>query len=97
MTARLLALQAEQGAAVSALGMFEQGYYNQLGFGTGSYEHWVRFDPAALQVSVESRPPQRLDTSDYEKMHAALLNRQRGHGTCSITPVNYIQRRADGR
>ena len=91
LTARMLALQAEQGTAVSALGMFEQGFYNQLGFGTGSYEHWVRFDPAALNVSVKARPPQRLNKDDYEKIHAALLNRQRGHGACNISPASFTQ------
>ena len=33
------------GALVAGLGMFEQGFYNQLGFGTGGYEHLVTFDP----------------------------------------------------
>jgi len=91
LTARLLALQAEQGAAVSALGMFEQGFYNQLGFGTGSYENWIRFDPAALDVSVKARPPQRLTAEDYEKVHNALLNRSRRHGACNIDPVSFTQ------
>jgi GNAT superfamily N-acetyltransferase len=91
LTARLLALQAEQGAAVSALGMFEQGFYNQLGFGTGSYEHAIRFDPAALNISVNVRPPQRLTSDDFEEVHAALLNRSRRHGACNISPVSFTQ------
>ncbi len=91
LTARLLALQAEQGAAVSALGMFEQGFYNQLGFGTGGYEHWIRFDPAALDVSVKARPPQRLTSEDYEAVHKALLKRSRRHGSCNINPVSFTQ------
>jgi predicted acetyltransferase len=52
LTASLVAADAADGALVAGLGMFEQGFYNQLGFGTGSYEHWVGFDPARLCVQV---------------------------------------------
>ncbi len=36
------------GAELAGLGMFEQGFYNKLGFGTLAYENWVSFDPANL-------------------------------------------------
>ena len=91
LTANLLALQAEQGAAVSALGMFEQGFYNQLGFGTGSYEHWVRFDPATLNIKTDTRPPLRLTSDDFDAMHTALLGRFRGHGAVNISPVEFTK------
>ena len=50
LTAKLVAADAAAGAQIAALGMFEQGFYNQLGFGTGGYEHQVSFDPAQLQI-----------------------------------------------
>jgi hypothetical protein len=66
------------------LGIFEQGYYNQLGFGNGAYDHSCRFDPAQLLVSAEPRVPQRLSGDDGEAMHASRLRRHRIHGSCSI-------------
>lgn len=35
-TARALALSATHGSLVAGLGVFEQGFYNKLGFGTGA-------------------------------------------------------------
>lgn len=84
LTARLLARQAEAGMAVSALGMFEQGFYNKLGFGSGAYEQVIRFDPASLTVSGEFRPPKRLHVRDFESIHHALCHRRRGHGGVSL-------------
>ena len=87
LTAQLIARQVDEGAAVSALGMFEQGFYNRLGFGTGSYEHIVRFDPATLRVPGMKRPPKRLSADNVEAMYAARLNRYRTHGGCNVYPV----------
>lgn len=47
LTAHLIAADAAEGALVSALGIFEQGFYNLLGYGSGPYEHWISFDRAA--------------------------------------------------
>ena len=55
LTAKLIADDVADGALVSGLGMFEQGFYNRLGFGTGSYEHWFHFDPTQLMVA-QKRP-----------------------------------------
>jgi predicted acetyltransferase len=52
LTAKAIAADAADGALVSALGMFEQGFYNRLGFGTGCYEHLVWFNPAALRAGA---------------------------------------------
>jgi hypothetical protein len=71
---------------LGGLEMFEQGYYNQLGFGTGGYEHWVRFDPARLRVEVVARIPRRLTGDDWAVMHASRLARLRGHGSCNLNP-----------
>jgi len=87
VTARVLAADADGGALVAGLGMFEQGYYNQLGFGSGGYEHWVSFDPARLTVTSPFRPPRRLTADDWEAIHAARLARWPGHGRCNLTPA----------
>ena len=84
------ALQAgvADGAAVAALGMFDQGYYDRFGFGTGAYEHRLRFDPSTLAVDVPTRPPVRLTRADAAEIHALLLRRHRGHGSAVIDPVD---------
>lgn len=84
LTARLIAQDAVAGAAVSALGMFDQGYYNRLGFGTGTYEYWHSIDPSSLRVPVTPRPPKRLGTDDWEAIHQSRLGRLRGHGSCVL-------------
>lgn len=85
LTARILAEEAAAGSLVAVLGVFEQGYYNQLGFGNGGYEHWCAFDPDLLTVSATPRIPVRLDLSDWERIHAGRLRRVRRHGSCNIT------------
>ena len=60
--------------------MFEQGYYNQLGFGTMPYNNLVTFDPATLMVSNKPSIPQRLSLNDVELLHQNRLNRLRPHG-----------------
>jgi hypothetical protein len=84
MLARLVAEEAQAGAMVSGLSMFEQGFYDQLGYGTTSYIHRISFDPASLQVKVNPRIPERLNRDDWEAMHANRLVRMRGHGACSL-------------
>ena len=91
LTAALIAAEAAEGAQVSGLGMFEQGFYNRLGYGTGGYEHWISFDPAQLNVPQAARPPRRLSKDDWELMHNALLARQRGHGAINIYPTCFTQ------
>ncbi len=85
-TARAIADGAEQGQAASILGMFEQGYYTRLGFGNGSYEHKVRFNPALLNVDVDFPVPIRLGEKDYQDMHQAMMNRWRSHGSVQVAP-----------
>jgi len=84
MTAQSIARDASQGALVSALGMFEQGYYNRLGFGTGGNEHVFSFDPSTIKLEGRAGIPVRLGTDDWERIHAARLGRMRRHGSCSI-------------
>lgn len=87
LTAALLASEAELGGEVAALGMFEQGFYERLGFGTGAYEQWVSFDPATLLVDRPFRVPKRFGNGDWRALHAALSGRLRGHGGCNLEPV----------
>ncbi len=84
LTAESIARDAAAGAAVSALGMFDQGYYNQLGYGTGTYEYWHSVDPASLRVPVTARPPVRITKDDWESVHRSRLRRRRGHGSCNL-------------
>ncbi|MEM6800927.1 MAG: GNAT family N-acetyltransferase [Bacteroidota bacterium] len=84
MTAELIAADVKEGAHIAALGMFEQGYYNRLGFGTGSYDNMLFFDPASLQIEAPFRVPKRLSTEDWEIIHQAMMNRKRGHGAVNL-------------
>ena len=87
-TATALADAALRGAAVAGLGMFDQGFYNQLGFGTMAYDHWVTFDPATLRVPGRPRPPQRISLDDAAAVHAARLQRLRPHGGINLHHPN---------
>ncbi len=91
LTADLMARDALEGAEVSVLGIFEQGFYDLLGYGNGAYEQWVRFDPATLRTGNRFRVPQRLDNSDWEDMHKALCQRRRGHGGCILNPPELLK------
>ena len=85
-TAQAVAEEATEGAAVAALGMFEQGYYNRLGFGTGSYEHFFSFDPATLTISPGGRMPRRIAPEELEAVHAARKARIRPFGGINLDP-----------
>jgi len=91
LTADSLATLAEDGADIAALGMFDQGFYDQLGFGTGSYVSEVHFDPNTLNIKNRFRPPKRLSADDWQAMHSAMKNRKRWHGGCWITAPETIK------
>lgn len=91
LTAQALARDAESGFEVSALGMFEQGFYDKVGFGSGSYEQWITFDPASLTVDRPFRVPKRLGKDDWREIHASLLERKRGHGGCNLSPPEIVK------
>ena len=83
-----LSRDAAGGAAIAGLGMFEQGFYDRLGFGSGPYEHWTSFDPAWLIDLPKPEMPLRFDESDYQKLHAARLKRRRTHGGVNLLPAD---------
>ncbi|MCP3902582.1 MAG: GNAT family N-acetyltransferase [Planctomycetes bacterium] len=86
LTARAIAADVADGALVSSLGMFEQGFYDKLGFGSGGYVHRFGFDPAELLVDGAKRPPRRLGIEDFEAVHRNRLERRLAHGSCNILP-----------
>jgi predicted acetyltransferase len=85
LTAKAVARDAEQGAEVSALGMFDQGFYNLLGFGTSTYEHVFHIDPVHLDVGMRFRPPVRFDVHDYQEVYQCRISRMRWHASCVLT------------
>ena len=87
VTAHAIAENAKDGAILSGLGMFEQGFYNNLGFGTGGYEHRISFDPRHLRVEGRPRPPRRLSKDDAEIVHNARLARRKTHGGVNLLPL----------
>ena len=91
LTAHRIALDAADGALVCALGAFEDGYYNRLGFGTGCYEHQVYFAPSDLKIEQQPRRPRKLRAADWALMHRNRLARRRVHGACSFYNPDYTQ------
>ena len=93
LTAEVIAADAvERGAAVAILGIFDQGFYDRLGFGTGPYDAYAAFDPA--EISVKERPatpPVRLGADDWERIHAARVARRSVHGSMVIDDPRWTQ------
>ncbi len=85
-TAHTIAEDVEAGAIVASLGIFDQGFYNKLGFGTGGYEHEVTFDPQQIHVPGSHRVPSRITLKDSSAVHAARLRRPAHHGQCTVHP-----------
>ncbi len=87
LTARSLKHAADAGMAVAALGMFDQGFYDRFGFGTGSYTSDLTFDPATLQLDhVPYRRPVRLGVDDYAEIARAVHRRMPSHGAMTLLP-----------
>ena len=81
LTAHALAVGRDAGGEVAAPNMFDQGYYDRLGFGTGAYSNRIKFDPATLRVDRPFRPPSRLTGRDWRDIYEAMHARLRGHGS----------------
>ncbi len=84
LTARAVARAARDGEAVAGLGIFDQGFYDKLGFGNFPYDRFIRFDPAALRVPRLERVPVRLGYDDLPRIHANIQERRNGHGLVRI-------------
>lgn len=91
LTALQLAEAAEAGTEVAALGMFDQGFYDRIGFGTGAYEHRFVFDPATLNVDAEFRVPTRLGREDWRDMHRSMTSRLKNHGAVTLDPPEVVK------
>ncbi len=72
--------EVTHGTDLFILNMFEQGFYDRLGFGTGPYKNYVKFHPYQLSVPDLARSPKRLSMDQFKVMHQDYLERQRGHG-----------------
>lgn len=97
LTATRIALDAMEGSMVSGLGIFDQGYYDKFGYGTGGYEHIIRFSPSTLKIpslnpqlmsqggnTGTARVPIRLTKDDWKRTYHARVNRLRWHGSTTI-------------
>ena len=93
LAATAIATEAAEGAAVASLGIFDQGFYNKLGFGNGSYERSVKFATGDLTVDVTPRVPLRLTLDDWPRIHEARLRRHRPHGSASLFPPAFTMGR----
>jgi len=84
LTATRIAIDAENGAEMCALGIFDQGYYNKLGFCNGTYEIVASIIPASLDIKRKVKQPNRLTEKDWEKMHENRIIRNRVHGSVTL-------------
>jgi hypothetical protein len=84
-TAQALAEEALAGTPVAVIGVFEQGFYNRLGFGNGAYQFWCTFDPAQLSVAPTTRPPVRITADDWQAVHDSRVRRRPWHGAASLS------------
>ena len=85
LTAHALAQAASEGAAVAGLGMFEQGFYNRLGFGTGTVEHLYQLAPRQLRAPKLDRPPKRIEADQWRQIHACRTARLKRHGAINLS------------
>jgi predicted acetyltransferase len=79
-----IAESANNGAAMSMLGIFDQGYYDKFGFGNTVNHRIATFDPAYLKAPRLTRAPKRLSKDDAKAMHDCRCRRKRYHGGCTL-------------
>ena len=84
VTALAISESAKNGASMSLLGMFDQGYYEKFGYGSTIYTRHSTIDPASLNVPRLTRAPKRLCVSDAEAIHNCRNRRRRYHGGCNL-------------
>ena len=91
VTSEAIADSALKGSCVSGLGIFEQGFYDMLGYRTGNYEHFISFDPADLKNVGTFRIPKRISEKNWKKVHNSRMKRMRKHGS-----VNFFEKEITG-
>lgn len=89
LTARAVARAAEEGDAIAGLGIFDQGYYNKLGFGNFPYIRHIHFDPLTLKVPPLERPPIRLGKKDLSRIIANTEERMSHHGLVKFIDADF--------
>ena len=72
LTARALQQGADAGHAVAALGMFEQGFYDRVGFGTAAYDDVnaaedITYVHAANAIAAFEAESWRFDNSPFDR------------------------------
>ncbi|PIE52107.1 hypothetical protein CSA37_08310 [Candidatus Fermentibacteria bacterium] len=88
LTAELLARSAEQGSALAGLSMFEQGFYNRLGFGNMPDRNETMLRPSDILTAGKiSSPPVRLGPDDWKEIHACRAERYKCHGSLTGHPL----------
>ena len=78
--AHAMAAGAVNGVVVSALGIFDQGFYDRLGYGSLDIMRLIRFDPKDIRVDATARSPLRFTEKDVDEIHAARSRRWLRHG-----------------
>ena len=88
MTACLLAEAAERGDVCAGLGMFEQGFYDRLGFSNMPYWNSVSLNPSdiALEGNFPSIPV-RLSAESWMEIHRNRTDRYSYHGSVNLSPA----------
>lgn len=84
VTARAVASDVADGAMVAWLGMFDQGFYDRIGFAAGPYDHSIAIDPSYLNVPRLTRRPVRLGQDDWKDLHACRVSRMKWHGAVTF-------------
>ncbi|MCF7859237.1 MAG: GNAT family N-acetyltransferase [Candidatus Cloacimonetes bacterium] len=87
LNATRLALDAQNGADIGALTIFDQGFYNQIGFGNGGYENIIHFTPAKLDIPVKPKTPIRFTDKDFKKIHKSRARRLSCHGGVTLPEI----------
>ena len=89
LLAEALSTEAAKGFVTSGLGIFEQGFYDLLGYGTTWYEHWIDVDPVWFNVPVKHREPVRLSKDDIKDIIKNRNSRTKIHGAITIPKEDF--------
>lgn len=95
LTRASVAEGARAGAAVAALGMFEQGFYDRFGFGSCPYTIQLDFDPGDLRVAAPSATPVRVTRDDWADVADLMDRRRRSHGEVRLDRPQAVRAELD--